>query len=299
MDNACFAWSVVAALYPAERNSERESSYRHYTTVLNLQGIEFPMTLKQIIKFERLNDISINVYAIKGEKTPNVLPIRLTDLKREKHVNLLYMQDPRDDNVGHFAWIKNLSRLVSSQLSRHDGRKYFCDRCLHYFRLSEKLEAHGVDCREIDNCAIRLPSENDKWLSFKNHSRKKRVPFVVYADLECTLEKTDADSTTSTYTSQHHWIFSIGYYVRCSYDDSLSAYRFRRDKDCVAWFAEELRCLAHDVKTILSGNVRMTELTQDEREIFYSATHCHICEKPFEPDDVRVRNQWPSLHRAT
>ncbi|XP_077264025.1 uncharacterized protein LOC143898429 [Temnothorax americanus] len=128
MDNACFAWSVVAALYPVQDHTYRESSYPDYTTVLNLQGIEFPMTLKQIKKFERLNDISINVYTIEGEKTPNVLPIRLTDLKREKHVNLLYVQDPRDDNVGHFAWIKNLSRLVSSQLSRYNGRKYFCDR---------------------------------------------------------------------------------------------------------------------------------------------------------------------------
>jgi len=36
-DNACFAWAVVAALYSAERNAERESSYRHYATVLNLR----------------------------------------------------------------------------------------------------------------------------------------------------------------------------------------------------------------------------------------------------------------------
>jgi len=48
--------------------------------------------------------------------------------KKEKHVNLLYVQDPRDDKVGHFALIKNLSRLVSSQLSKHNGKKYFCDR---------------------------------------------------------------------------------------------------------------------------------------------------------------------------
>ncbi|XP_071576945.1 uncharacterized protein [Temnothorax nylanderi] len=128
MDNACFAWSVVAALHPAERHSERESSYPHYTTVLNLRDIEFPVTLSQIKNFERFNDVSINVYTVEGEKTPNVLPIRLTDLKREKHVNLLYVQEPRNDNVGHFAWIKNLSRLVSSQLSTHRGRKYFCDR---------------------------------------------------------------------------------------------------------------------------------------------------------------------------
>jgi len=125
MDNACFAWSVVAALHPAERNSERESSYPHYTSVLNLQDIQFPMTLKDITKFERLNRVSVNVYTIEEQK---VLPIRLTDDKKEKHVNLLYVQDPRDDNVGHFALIKNLSRLVSSQLCKHNGKKYFCDR---------------------------------------------------------------------------------------------------------------------------------------------------------------------------
>jgi len=56
-DNACFAWSAVATLYPAERNSERESSYSHYTTVLNFNDIEFPMTLKNIGKFEHLNNV--------------------------------------------------------------------------------------------------------------------------------------------------------------------------------------------------------------------------------------------------
>jgi len=63
-DNACFAWSVVGALYLAERNSEPESSYLHYTMVLNFNDIEFSMTLKNIVKFERLNNVSINIYGI-------------------------------------------------------------------------------------------------------------------------------------------------------------------------------------------------------------------------------------------
>ena len=49
-DNACFARSVVAALYSAEKHAERESSYQHYTTVLNLAGIEFPITFKDEIR---------------------------------------------------------------------------------------------------------------------------------------------------------------------------------------------------------------------------------------------------------
>jgi len=105
-DNACFAWSVVAALYPTEKYTERESSYPHYTTVLNLTNIEFLMTLKDISKFERLN--VINMYGIKNKQ---VVPLRLTDNKKEKHVNLLYLQDSHND-LDYFTWIKNLSRLV-------------------------------------------------------------------------------------------------------------------------------------------------------------------------------------------
>ncbi|KYN15779.1 hypothetical protein ALC57_11985 [Trachymyrmex cornetzi] len=60
-------------------------------------------------------------------------------------------------------------------------------RCLHYFSTSAKL-THSEDCGKLNDCAIRLPSKDDKWLSFRNHCRKERVPFIVYADLECALE---------------------------------------------------------------------------------------------------------------
>ncbi|KMQ84261.1 hypothetical protein RF55_18085, partial [Lasius niger] len=162
---------------------ERESSYPHYTTVLNLEGVEFPMTLNQIKKFEHANDISINVYSISENC---IIPLRLSEQKKARHINLLYVEE---DNVGHFACIQNLSRLVSKQLSKKDHKKYICDRCLHYFESEEKLQAHTVDCGKLNDCAIRLPSDKDKWLSFNNYARKERLPFIVYADLECVLRK--------------------------------------------------------------------------------------------------------------
>ncbi|XP_011859566.1 PREDICTED: uncharacterized protein LOC105557042 [Vollenhovia emeryi] len=130
MDNACFAWSVVAALYPAERNVGRESSYPHYSDVLNLRDVPMPMTLSGIKKFERLNSISINMYSIdeKNNCERAFVPLRVADEKKEQHVNLLYLQDQGVAEVGHFVWIKNLSRLVSSQLSKHKEKKYICDR---------------------------------------------------------------------------------------------------------------------------------------------------------------------------
>ncbi|XP_072751051.1 uncharacterized protein [Anoplolepis gracilipes] len=284
-DNACFAWAVTAAMYPAERRVERELSYPRYTDVLNLRDIEFPVTLNQIKKFEINNNISINVYTIENE---NIVPIRISEQKRDKHANLLYIQDAQD--IGHFAWIKNLSRLVSSQLNKHNGQKYICDRCLHYFYSNEKLQSHTVDCGKMNDCAIRLPSDKDKWLAFNNYNRKEQVPFVVYADLECVLRKTDKEEEAEKNVYQHHQVFSIAYYVHCSYDNLLSAYHSRREANCVAWFAEELKNLATSVKTILSTNLPMINLTREELEKFNSATQCHICEKPFVEDDTRVHD---------
>jgi hypothetical protein len=81
-DNACFAWAVVVALHPATKNSSRTIEYPHYSTMLNLCGIEFPVTLPQISKFERQNSISVNVFTAEGD---SIVPLRLTDDKQEKH----------------------------------------------------------------------------------------------------------------------------------------------------------------------------------------------------------------------
>ena len=143
----------------------------------------------------------------------------------------------------------------------------------------------------MNDCAIRLPSEDEKWLEFGNFCNKERVPFVVYTDLECILRKTEPDrEDASSYAYQQHEVFSIGYYVRCSYDDALSSYQFRRNKDCIVWFARQLNDLTHRVKNIVSVNVPMETLSKGQWEAYHSATCCHICEKPFASDDTRVRD---------
>ncbi|EZA51362.1 hypothetical protein X777_10000 [Ooceraea biroi] len=290
-DNACFAWAVVAALYPCTKKADRKAQYPDFTSVLNVNVIEFPMTLDQIGRFERGNDVLINVVAEDEDgKRGAIVPLRLTDLFRE-HVTLLYVPDGRAGQPGHFAWIRDLSRLVSAQLSKKQHQKYICDRCLHYFATAERLAAHAVDCGIINDCAIIFPSE-DKLLTFRNFKRKERAPFVVYADLECTLEKNeDEEGTANTGAYQRHRAFSVGYYVRCAYDESLSAYRSHRGEDYVPWFVGELGDLARRVKAILASNTPMRDLTSEQREELRDATAlCHVCGKPFAEADTRVRD---------
>ncbi|XP_043287506.1 uncharacterized protein [Venturia canescens] len=195
---------MTAALHPVDRYSDRTSSYLHYSTIFDFRGINFPMTLDQIGRFEKMNNLSINVYS---ENKEVILPVRVSKEKKERHINLLYIEDVSGCGIGHFAWIKNLSRLVNSQLNTDGHKKYICDRCLHYFSTIEKLQSHEVDCGVLNDCA------------------------------------TNADEREKN-KSQHHRVFSVGYYVKCSYDDSLSGYHERRGEDCVEWFVEELKQLA-------------------------------------------------------
>ncbi|KYN09586.1 hypothetical protein ALC57_18296 [Trachymyrmex cornetzi] len=76
--------------------------------------------------------------------------------------------------------------------------------CLHYFGSSAQLEIHSEDCQKMNDCAIRLPSGDDRWFEFDNHNNQERVPFIVYADLECVLRKTEPDTTI-----RYHRITSV------------------------------------------------------------------------------------------
>jgi len=86
--------------------------------------------------------------------------------------------------------------------------------------------------------------------------------FIVYADLEFYGKQNKED--TSSYTYQQHEVFSTDYYVRCSYNNALSSHRFRRDEDCIAWFARQLNDLAYRMKNIVFANMPMETLSKEQ-----------------------------------
>jgi len=298
-DNACFAWALMSALYPAGKHPQRVTKYSHYSTVFNLKGIQFPMTMNQIPRFEKQNNLSVNVYILKQTKSEDyiTLPSYLTKNKRDKHVNLLLIQnvydyveeeltdDQREPIKYHYVWIKNLSRLLASQLGRRHDKKHFCDRCLHYFHSMDKLQKHGENCIKQNSCKIRLPKINKKTLEFTNFKNKLITPFIIYADLECILKKTNLNNQY-----QNHEPCSIGYYMKCSYDNQLSFYKSYRGEDCISWFNKELDSIATRLDEILSNPVAMDNLTDDQNYMFNMSSKCHICEKMISPKDIKVRD---------
>ena len=260
-DDKCFQWAILSALHPTSKHTERVTKYKAFEGELNFKGIEFPVTSRQIAKFEHQNDVSINLYILKKrDEKFEVSPCHVTKSKKEQHVNLLFVQDHYVDEEGeeeeeegdevlpkfHYVWIKDLSRLTSKQLSSQSHKTFICDRCLHYFRTEEKLKTHEIDCAQVNKCKVKLPTDREKILKFKNFKNNERMPFVVYADFECLL-KPIADNERAY---QQHEAFSVGFYVKCSYDKARCGYTsYRKDEEDgqnpAEWFVDKLRELAY------------------------------------------------------
>ena len=55
-DNKCFLWFVLRALNPKDGNPERiDKELKPKENTLNMEGIDYPVSLKDINKFENQN----------------------------------------------------------------------------------------------------------------------------------------------------------------------------------------------------------------------------------------------------
>ena len=50
------------------------------------------------------------------------------------------------------------------------------------------FQRHKQECVNVNKCRVSIPNENDNILKFKNYKHTEKVPFVVYANIECLLE---------------------------------------------------------------------------------------------------------------
>ncbi len=75
----------------------------------------------------------------------NHTSIVLDEEENSEFINLFL----NDDN--HFCVIKNLSRLVSSQLSDKKNKKHFCLSCMNGFSTDKILKTHQEVCLKHKN----------------------------------------------------------------------------------------------------------------------------------------------------
>ncbi|KAF2884431.1 hypothetical protein ILUMI_21742, partial [Ignelater luminosus] len=96
--------------------------------------------------------------------------------------------------------------------------------------------------------------------------------------------------TSKSTKYQQHLPYSIGYYLYCSYNKSLSFYKSYTGRDCLQWYANELFQIAARLHPYFEAVVPMTPLNVLQEEEFKNATTCHICERSIMPHHIKVRD---------
>ena len=181
-DDKCFLWCVLRYLHPIDKNDFRLTDLKQYEKCLNTKGIKFPVRVKDISKFEKLNpDIpGINVFSVNDNK--KFYPLRMANRNPQETIDLFLDEE---DGKYHYSLIKSFSRLFRSQITtRTNGKIYICKRCFTHFSKEELYQKHIEYCTTNETVAVKMPPRNSK-LSFNNYHKQLQIPFVVYADFEC------------------------------------------------------------------------------------------------------------------
>ena len=91
-----------------------------------------------------------------------------------------------EGGVKHYCFVKSINRLLASQVTKSNKKKYFCLRCLNLFWCQEALKKHEQYCNEYEAVKIEL-AKKGTILKFKNYHRSE-ISFIVYADFECFIK---------------------------------------------------------------------------------------------------------------
>ena len=259
-----------------------------------MECIDFPAGIKDWKKLEQNNKtFALNILSVPHNKeTINLKYRRKYNRKRENQVILLIitndekwhyipLKSVRTDD-GFNRPIRSLSRLFRGITSNNHG-DFYCLGCLHSFRTDNALKKHERLCGNNDYCHVEMPTENNNTLKYNHGEKSLKVPFTIYADLECLLIKQQScqNNLNESYTERKAMHEPCGYSLDLgsSFDSKQNKHSFCRGKDCIKKFCSDLKELR--TKIVNYKEKDMIPLTDSENKFYKEQEKCHICQKEF------------------
>ena len=161
-------------------------------------------------------------------------------LRRNKQAILLMI--PNGKKRYYFP-VKKLSVLLRGITSKQ-YENFYSLNCLHSFR-TKKLESHKRVCENKDFCAVIMSLEFTKILEFTQYEKSDKAPFLIYADLECIMEKIDGCKNNpenwSTAKVSEHIPSGFSMSTISLFRSIKNKHDVCRGKDCMKKFCEPLR----------------------------------------------------------
>ena len=193
-----------------------------------------------------------------------------------------------DGQKWHYLVVKNLSGLLMGITSNHK-EDFYCLNCFHSYREKSKLEARKKICENYDYCHVEMPKKDNNIIKYNHGEKSMKVPFIIYADLECLLVKmcTCVNNPYESSTTKINKRTPSGYsiFISCSFEESKNKLNYYRGKDCMKKFYKNLK--EHATRIINYENKKIIPLTKEEKISYNDQQICYICKKEFEKSDKK------------
>ena len=146
-----------------------------------------------------------------------------------------------DGQKCHYTAVKRLSGLLRGETGNNNG-DFCCLNCFHASRTGNKLEKHKNICENNDYCHVEMPNEDYKIIKYNQGEKSIRSPFIIYADLECLLEKIGTcynnPEEPSTTEIIKHTPSGYSLFTHCSFDKSKNKLDYYRGDNCLETLRE-------------------------------------------------------------
>ena len=113
------------------------------------------------------------------------------------------------------------SELFSKITSKNDGG-FYCLNYLHSFRTENKLKEPKNVCRNHEYCYIETFEKSKNILKYNHEEKSLRSAFIIYADMESLLEKTNTcynnSEKSSTSKMNQHKASGYSVFMHCLFD---------------------------------------------------------------------------------
>jgi len=287
-DEKCFLHAVAMALaykhlspLTKKNPSRMNSDYKRLLKMMPLGFAKFPVSLKDVDRFEKLAPVSVNVF---GVEKNSLIPLRVADNSETErayktfHVDLLLHKE-------HFYAIKNFPSLVNNNTRSYRGKCFVCHFCLSLFRKEERYNQHLLLCSNAKKKQpLQMPSEEESKLTFQNFKYLICAPFVVYADLESSI--TTEQKTTKKgklISTRKHSCIAWAANTVCRDNDAFSSPQptMYVGSDALDTFLQFIEEEFSRAMNILSKVNLPMNITDQDYQAFKQAKNCAVCGKPF------------------
>lgn len=329
LDDKCVVFNIILAKFGHRITGDltNTENLMPYMSLVNDDGVEYPVTEKDLLCLERNNrntlNIAINVW--KYVSTARIEPFYISKIrtKGRTECNMLMIQQAgsKDGELKqHLIHITDIAALFRESCPTNRLRKHtFCPSCFHFRTSSyEKMMKHWKVCTDSNYFKKIYPEPKKEYLPLGNvipppNSYRSERPYLRgFFDFE-TLHSSQTDNCQLCAEKLRKLGFSGSFNTRCPHQEEQKTLhltelpaicfsllildelgetvfeKYYQGTDAAEYFSKLLFSIEDKMMSLIDKNTKMV-MTEADRKNFDEATRCCECLAEFNADKYKCRD---------